>query len=42
MTQPADRAAEPVETNMTRIYVLVIVVEAITLAALYVMQRVFA
>jgi hypothetical protein len=42
MTQPADRHAEPAETDMTRIYLLVIVVEAITLGALYWMQRVFA
>lgn len=42
MTQPADRHAEPAETDMTRIYLLVIVVEVITLGALYWMQRVFA
>jgi hypothetical protein len=42
--EPARRAAPPVqvETDMTRIYVLVVVVEVITLAALYWMQRVFA
>lgn len=32
----------PIETDMTRIYVLVVIVEVITLAALYWMQRVYA
>jgi hypothetical protein len=34
--------ARPVETDMTRIYVRVVIVEIITLLALYWMQRVFA
>jgi hypothetical protein len=44
MPEPAHRAAPPaeVETNMTRIYVLVVIVEALTIAALYVLQRVYA
>ena len=44
MPEPARRAEPPaeVETNMTRIYVLVVVVEAITIAALYLLQRVYA
>ena len=44
MAEPARPAAPPrqVETDMTRIYVLVVIVEIITLAALYWMQQVFA
>jgi len=36
------RSAAPVDTDMTKIYVLVIVVEAIVLATLYLVQRVYA
>lgn len=39
---PAKRVADPVETDMTRIYMLVVIVEVITIAALYWLQRVFA
>lgn len=42
MAEPA-RAVAPAEreTDMTRIYILVVIVEVITLLALYWMQRVF-
>jgi hypothetical protein len=43
MADPARPAAsEEVETDMTRIYVLVVIVEIITIAALVVMQRVYS
>ena len=44
MPEPA-RPAEPrseVETDMTRIYVLVVIVEIITLVALYIFQQVYS
>ena len=43
MAEPA-RSAAPAEreTDMTRIYILVVIVEVITLVALYAMQRVFS
>ncbi len=41
MADPA-RSDAPVETNMTRIYVLVLIVEAIVLATLFLIQRVYA
>ena len=42
MPDPAHSAAPARETNMTRIYVLVVIVEIITLAGIYWMQQVFA
>jgi hypothetical protein len=43
MADPARPVApQEVETDMTRTYVLVVIVEIITIAALYWMQRVFA
>lgn len=42
MADPAHSAAPERETDMTRIYILVVVVEVLTLVALYLMQRVFA
>lgn len=43
MADPVRPAVSPeVETDMTRIYVLVVIVEVIVIAALYWMQRVFA
>jgi hypothetical protein len=41
MADPA-RSDAPVDTDMTRIYLLVLVVEAIVLATLYLVQRVYA
>ena len=41
-SEPAERPAAPAETDMTRIYILVVIVEILTLLALYWMQRVFA
>jgi hypothetical protein len=43
MADPARPAAsKEVETDMTRIYVLVVIVEIITIAVLVVMQRVYS
>ncbi len=39
---PRPAASQEIETDMTRIYVLVVIVEVITIGALYWMQRVFA
>ena len=43
MAEPARPSSPPpVETNMTKIYVRVLVVEAIVLVALYWLQRVYS
>jgi len=44
MAEPArvPSSPPPVETNMTKIYVRVLVVEAVVLAALYWLQRVYS